>query len=49
VRRRLSRGEQHAAPETGQFVRKALPFSTSDERPEARLKLFLHRYNLGRV
>ena len=33
----------------GQFVRKTLSFSKSDELHEARLRLFLHRYNLERA
>jgi insertion element IS1 protein InsB len=31
----------------GQFVRKTLSFSKSDQMHDARLKLFLHRYNLS--
>ena len=31
----------------GPFVRKTLSFSKSDRMHEARLKLFLHRYNLS--
>ena len=31
----------------GQSVRKTLSFSQSDQRHEARWKLFLHRYNLS--
>jgi insertion element IS1 protein InsB len=33
----------------GQFVRKTLSFSKCDRRHEARLQLFLHRYNLERL
>jgi insertion element IS1 protein InsB len=33
----------------GQFVRKTLSFSKCDRRHEARLRLFLHRYNLSCV
>jgi insertion element IS1 protein InsB len=31
----------------GQFVRKTLSFSKSDQMHDARLQLFLHRYNLS--